>query len=136
VSAVPNRVALRRTGLIWVHIVCAAVAGFALISQESLTFHFVTGRAGMPGIVLPAVWPYLVSFLIARDVAPSRGVYLALYTAVVIFVTIGGVWLVLYQLANSLSLGTVFLISIVQAVICAIAAGLIREHASAAQAHR
>jgi sorbitol-specific phosphotransferase system component IIBC len=111
-------VATRRTGLIWIHIICGSTAAGTFLSQANLSLKsvfigelFWSGTNGMR-FALPALWPYVVSFMTSRKIVPVRSSYLAIYTVVLAVATAAGVWVTL----TTESLAVVFFFSVVQAM--------------------
>ena len=131
--AVLNPVAGRRTGLLWIHILCSGVASFGMLSQANFPTSIIFASrwsATAWSSVLPVVWPYIFSFFTSRNVVTLRHTYFVLYSGLVVILTGIVVWLVAFALADSLSIGRVFLVSLGQALACVYALGLIQEHNS------
>ena len=124
----------RRAFLALAHLLCAIAAGLALLSQEDLpsnpdlymhTFsYWVVGPA-----VVPALWPFILSYVGSRRLVPSRAAYLAIYSSVLVLSTLAGSWFVLRSSPVLGALSSAFLASVVQAVAFAIAILILRGHA-------
>jgi len=128
---VPNPIAARRTGLLWIHILCGGAAGLALMSQANPFSRFVFAprmTASAAFLALPAVWPYVVSFISSKETVPASHGYLSIYIALLLSVTIAGIWITLHGLGDPLNFGGVLLVSLAQAVVFVVVVGLIRKH--------
>ena len=106
--------ALRRTALLWLHILCAGVAAFALLSRENLSLTYIffggsqTRGVGVAFAVLPVILPFLFSFLLCKRTIPTRASLTYLYTFTLLIGTVAAVWRI--ALANSL--GGVLLVAL------------------------
>jgi hypothetical protein len=115
--AVPSHESAGRTALVCLHLVCAVATGFALLSREPINLSVLMSGARLVGahglfFALPAMWPYIASFVISRGI-PGRGAYLAIYGGLLLVSTIMGVWLLLSVSGASL-FGAVLLASLAQ----------------------
>ena len=124
----------RRSVLLWIHILCAAAAAMALVSQETLEARILLPAHRATGFIivvatLPALWPYFLSFLGSRGVVPQRAGYLTIYVAVLIVGTCGGVWFVSQAHPDLNTVGGAFLVSVAQALAFGIVLLIIRSHA-------
>ena len=125
----PNLTAARRTGLLWLHILCGGAATLTLLSQENLSLRFVFSGVRTRGIgvalaALPAALPYIVSFVIAKHVVPDKGVYLRTYALILLVGTVAGVWCVM----RTASVDTALLVALIQATIFAAFGHWINAH--------
>jgi hypothetical protein len=120
--------------LLWVHILCAGTAAFALFGQEDLNARHVllpsAGGVVVIAAILPAVWPYIFSFVRSKGVIPARAAYLVLYSTLLIVSTAGGVWLVSLSHAELKAAITIAIgISVLQALVFGFAISIVRDHA-------
>jgi hypothetical protein len=95
----PTRIdPLRRTILLWIHILCATTLSIALLNRESPSLPFIlTNRRAAGGLwpvlaVLPAIFPFLVSFMLSRDNIPTRKEVTLIFVIVLLGGTAVGVW--------------------------------------------
>ena len=106
----------------------------ALVRQENLEARILLPAHRATGFIivvatLPALWPYLLSFLGSRGVVPQRASYLTIYATVLIASTCGGVWFVSQAHPDLNIVGGAFLVSIVQALAFGIVLLIVRSHA-------
>jgi hypothetical protein len=107
---------------------------FTLLSQETFDPKYTLSLHRHGGVMaafaaLPALWPYALSFAMSRSVVPARAAYVVIYAAVVAIATVTGIWFVLYPPDGLGSVGSAFLIGLLQAVGFAMAAQIIHSHA-------
>jgi hypothetical protein len=116
-DAVPRLDSTSRTALVWLHLLCASAAGFALLSREPIDLSVLMSGARLVGahgaiFALPAMWPYIASLVISRSF-PCRRAYLGIYSGLLLVSTAASVWVLLVVSAANL-IGSVLVVSFAQ----------------------
>jgi hypothetical protein len=108
-------VPLRRTALLWLHVLGASTLALTLLSRENLSLTFVfAGGPRLGGglsaalVVFPVVLPYAVSFAVCRHAVPYNRSYTWLTAGIVGLGTIIGVGL----LVRGISTGGLLLFAV------------------------
>ena len=124
-----------RQTLVLVHVICAGAAGLFLLSLEQNPvqfgqFRYLCWRFGCAqGLfaAAPAMWPFLLSYCAARNSAVAdHAASLVAFWFILLGGTLGGCWL-FYTAGDDSRFTALFLISIAQAIVFAVAAEVLGE---------